>query len=116
MAEGLVEGIVPSSDFAEDQSRRGSNLGGRFGPKELQKFFRRGVGHAFFNPAKPQALAPNRLRVHGVPKKNGNNFSSSALSGRRPYSQISNASACFTPSAFSLPYHSASLSRWRWAM
>src|SRR5262245_16352886 len=47
-------------------------------------------------------------REHGKADywKNGKNRFNSALSGRRPYSQISKASACFTFAAASSPYHS----------
>src|SRR2546429_8839817 len=48
--------------------------------------------------------------------KNGNNLASSALSGRRPYSQISNASAYLIFPARSLPYHSSSFARKRSAI
>src|SRR5205085_11192795 len=47
--------------------------------------------------------------------KNGNSFASSVLLGRRPYSQISNASAYCTFSAFSGPYHSTRESRYFFA-
>src|SRR5262249_54759862 len=45
--------------------------------------------------------------------KNGNSFASSSFFGRRPYSQISKASACWTFAAASLPYQSASMVRKR---
>src|SRR5437660_11571035 len=43
--------------------------------------------------------------------RNGNSLTISLRSGRRPYSQISNTSACCTAGARSLPYHCPSASR-----
>src|SRR5581483_5575523 len=90
--------IVPALHAREDAQRQ---VGGQFDAVPVDRF-RTVWWHAAHG-----GFSQN----HSYSPKNGKSRSSSFLSGRRPYSQISNASACCTLSALSLPYHSASVSR-----
>jgi hypothetical protein len=69
-------------------------------------------GAATPDPGRPLRGRGAGRQVRGYSPKNGNSRASSFLFGRRPYSQISNASACCTFAARSLPYQSASAPRY----
>ena len=57
------------------------------------------------------SLVRPRVKPSGYYGRNGNSFRIRASSGRVPYSQISNASACRTALPFSAPYHFTSAAR-----
>src|SRR4029453_3808259 len=64
-----------------------------------------------YSPPGREDTKKTRYRLLGWPGKKGNSARTSASEGRRPYSQISKASAYRMPFAFSGPYHLASAVR-----